>query len=138
LQTADYDEYQTRRKYMLNTINIPKKSLPVLLISSTTLAILASKSSAGPLTSSKTAFDEQMKLIEGTGGSGVAALGAPLFAIVIITIIIFTVVTLGMAAFDGGGNLPMTERVKNVLVPAMFITFGLGVLGGLVTWIATI
>jgi hypothetical protein len=138
LQTADYGEYQTRRKYMLNTINIPKKLLPILLISSTTMAILASKSSAGPLTSSKNAFDEQMKLIEGSSGSGVAASGAPLFAIVVITIIIFTIITLGMAAFDGGGNLPMIERVKNVLLPAMFITFGLGVLGGLVTWIATI
>jgi hypothetical protein len=102
------------------------------------MAVLASKSSAGPLTSSKTAFDEQMKLIEGSGGSGVAALGAPLFAIVIITIIVFTAITLGMAAFDGGGNLPLVERVKNVLMPAMFITVCLGVLGGLATWIATI
>jgi hypothetical protein len=123
---------------MLNTINIPNKSLPVLLISSTIMAVLASKSSAGPLTSSKTAFDEQMRLLEGTGGSGVATMGAPLFAILIITLIIFTAITLGLAAFDGGGNLPMVERVKNVLLPAMFITFGLGVLGGMVTWIATI
>jgi hypothetical protein len=138
LQTADYDEYQTRRKNMLNTINIPKKLLPVLSISSATITALASKSTAGPLTSSKTAFEEQMKLIEGTGGSGVAALGAPLFAIIILVIIVFTVVTLGMAAFDGGGNLPMVERVKNVLIPAMFITLALGITGGLVTWIATI
>jgi hypothetical protein len=79
-----------------------------------------------------------MKLIEGSGDSGVAALGAPLFAIIILVIIVFTVVTLGMAAFDGGGNLPMVERVKNVLIPAMFITLALGITGGLVTWIATI
>jgi hypothetical protein len=79
-----------------------------------------------------------MKLIEGTGGSGVAAFGAPLFAVIVITIIIFTVITLGLAAFDGGGNLPMAERMKNVLLPAAFITFCLGLTGGLVTWIATI
>ena len=123
---------------MSNTISIPKALLPILLISSTTVAILASKPSvAGPLTSSKTAFDEQMKLIEGSGGSGIAAISGPLFAVVILTIVVLTVVTLGMAAFDGGGNLPLTERVKNVLVPAMFITLALGITGGLVTWIAT-
>jgi hypothetical protein len=123
---------------MLNTINVPKKLLPILLISSTTMAILASKSSAGPLTSSKEAFDSQMKLLEGSGGSGVSGLGAPVFAVVIITIVIFTVVTLAMAAFDGGGNLPMSERMKNVLIPALYITLGLGLTGGLVTWIATL
>ncbi len=123
---------------MSHTLNIPKKLLPIFLISSATLTVLASKSSAGPLTSSKTAFDDQMKAIEGTGGSGVAALGAPLFAIIVLVIVAFTVVTLGMAAFDGGGNLPLVERVKNVLLPAMFITLAIGITGGLVTWIATI
>lgn len=123
---------------MHHPLNIPKKLLPIFVITSAILAVLASKSSAGPLTSSKQAFEDQMRLIEGSGGSGVAALGTPLFAVVIIVIVVFTVVTLAMAAFDGGGNLPMVDRMKNVLMPAMFITLCLGLTGGLVTWIVSI
>jgi hypothetical protein len=103
-----------------------------------TIALIANKSNAGPLTGSKKAFDEQMTLIEGTGGSGVATISAPIFAVIVIMLIVFTVITLGMAAFDGGGNLPLKERVMNVLQPALFITVGLGILGGLITWMATI
>jgi hypothetical protein len=102
------------------------------------LTVLTSRSIAGPLTSSKAAFDEQMTAIEGSGGSGVAAISAPIFALIVLMIIIFTIITLGMAAFEGGGNLPLVERVKNVLIPAAFITVSLGIVGGLVTWIATI
>jgi hypothetical protein len=123
---------------MLNITNTPKKFFPTLVISSFIMALLANSSQAGPLTSSKTAFDEQMKTIEGTGGSGVAAISAPIFALIVLLIIVFTIITLGMAAFEGGGNLPMIERVKNVLLPAAFITVSLGIVGGLVTWIATI
>jgi hypothetical protein len=123
---------------MSNIINIPKKLLPIFLISSATLAVLASKSTAGPLTSSKKAFDEQMTLIEGSGGSGVATISGPVFAVIVIMIIVFTLITLGMAAFEGGGNLPMGERVKNVLLPAAFITVSLGLTGSLITWIATL
>jgi hypothetical protein len=123
---------------MLKFKNTQNRLLLILGISSMTLAILANKSNAGPLTGSKKAFDEQMTLIEGTGGSGVAAISAPIFAVIVIMLIVFTVITLGMAAFDGGGNLPLKERVMNVLQPALFITVGLGILGGLITWMATI
>jgi hypothetical protein len=123
---------------MLNITNIPKKLLPTLSISSALVAILAHSAQAGPLTSSKEAFDAQMKLIEGNGGSGVAAISGPLFALVVLLLVLFIVVTLGMAAFEGGGNLPLVERVKNVLLPAAFITVSLGIVGGLVTWVATI
>lgn len=117
---------------------IPRRFLPALTASFLALALTAQRSSAGPLTSAKQAFDEQMQLIEGQGGSGVAAISGPLFAIVVLIIIVFTIVTLAMAAFDGGNNLPLAERVKNVLVPAVFITLALGIVGGLVTWIAAI
>jgi hypothetical protein len=126
---------------MLNALSIPnkfRKIMPLLAISSTTMALLASRTYAGPLTSSKAAFDAQMTAIEGEGGSGVAAISAPIFALIVLMIIIFTIITLGMAAFEGGGNLPLVERVKNVLIPAAFITVSLGIVGGLVTWIATI
>ncbi len=125
---------------MLNIISTPKKRRklsPILVISSATIAALASPSYAGPLTSSKSAFDAEMLKIQGTGASGVATISAPIFAVIVVMIIVFTVLTLGMAAFDGGGNLPVAERVKNVLIPAAFITISLGLTGGLVTWIAS-
>lgn len=125
---------------MLNIISTPKKRRklsPILAISSATIAALASPSYAGPLTSSKSAFDAEMLKIQGAGASGVATISAPIFAVIVVMIIVFTVLTLGMAAFDGGGNLPVAERVKNVLIPAAFITISLGLTGGLVTWIAS-
>ena len=121
---------------MLHTVNIPKRLLPIFSISTATVAVLASRSYAGPLTSSKNAFDAQMTALD--GGSGIVTVSAPIFALIVLMIIIFTVITLVMAAFEGGGNLPLAERVKNVLVPAVFITVALGLTGGLVTWIATI
>lgn len=123
---------------MLNTMNIPKKLLPIFSISTAVITILANGSQAGPLTSSKNAFDEQMRAIEGAGGSGVATISAPIFALIVVMIIVFTIITLGMAAFEGGGNLPLVERMKNVLIPAAFITISLGIVGGLVTWIAAL
>jgi cytochrome b len=123
---------------MLNIKITSKQSLVGLTLSSFLVALLADSSKAGPLTSSKKAFDEQMKTIEGSGGSGMAAISAPIFALIVVMIIIFVIITLAMAAFEGGGNLPMAERVKNVLLPAAFITVSLGIVGGLVTWIATI
>jgi hypothetical protein len=123
---------------MQHITSIPKRFLPAMALSSALVAILAHSAQAGPLTSSKEAFDAQMKLIEGDGGSGVAAISGPLFALVVLLLVLFIVVTLGMAAFEGGGNLPLVERVKNVLLPAAFITVSLGIVGGLVTWVATI
>jgi hypothetical protein len=123
---------------MLKITLAPKKLLPALVLSSFLTALLTKVSQAGPLTSSKQAFDAQMKAIEGSGGSGVSAVSGPIFALMVLLIVIFTVITLGMAAFEGGGNLPLVERVKNVLLPAAFITVALGIIGGLVTWIATI
>jgi hypothetical protein len=122
---------------MLNVKNT-NRLLPVLAISSTLIAVITDRSYAGPLTSSKKAFDDQITLIEGGGGGGLSTIGGPIFALVVIFLIIFTIITIGMAAFEGGGNLPLRERVTNVMQPALFITVGLGILGGLVTWIATI
>jgi hypothetical protein len=109
-----------------------------MTISTALVALMSHKADAGPLTGAKEAFDAQMKLVEGEGGSGVAAISGPLFALIVVMIIIFMVVTLGLAAFDGGGNLPLAERIKNVLVPALMIVVGLGLVGGMVAWVAAI
>lgn len=115
-----------------------KRFLPALSIAAAITVIGANRSFAGPLTSSKTAIDAQIQAIEGTSGAGLATVSGPLLAVIALIIIIFVLVTLAMAALEGGGNLPLAERVKNILAPAALITVGLAVAGGLITWIAQI